>query len=706
MAAAEFSLKDLALNLNNSLGRPLGEFKQAATDNHKNLSKIVKDISGMFSAQRKDIAGLTEAVQESVDASNQAANKSDTTNALLQDSISIQSTIASEMKNMVAFTKNLNTLMYQISSGSNNSSIFGSILSKLGDIAVPIGKLALGVTAAGVAGAGGAMLYNQMSGEQSSGAGGQYDAAATASLIRKAGGTEEEAKLLGAIAQPESGGNPRAHNTNTATGDDSYGLWQINMLGKMGPERLKKFNLRSPEDLYDPQTNARVALQMYRERGNAEDWSAYKAGRHQKYLSAAAKGASGSTVSDATTPQSQTSTTTPSTSETPKDASKVSAPSPTETGKQESAHQENNKPVEGNSNAKQFLQSRESAGGGDSVGVNSGKLDDNFASKMAAAIQAAEKATGTKVRITEGYRDPHVQAQYYSDYIGKPITYDGKTYQPNPAKLGRLAAPPGRSNHQKGMAIDMADSPAREWIRAHASEFGLRHLGGKDMPHFEMAGASAISSTTSSSFSVGGEGATPSTGGGGETTAGAQTSMVPAALQPFFNKMKSAASYMEGFGGGEGMSMTQGVGGAIGAAAGGLMTGSLTGALGGAALGGLMGTSEFTEPFLKTPTPYIGEAPPPAAEIVPGTAESVAGDTLNRAQIENLAIDQQTREKMLELLSRKEKSDQETLERQHYDGAPGSWDYNNPNDIEWPDWASMIGGNHWEEMKKIKKNMW
>jgi predicted lipid-binding transport protein (Tim44 family) len=31
--------------------------------------------------------------------------------------------------------------------------------------------------------------------------------------------------------------------------------------------------------------------------------------------------------------------------------------------------------------------------------------------------------------------------------------------------------------------------------------------------------------------------------------------------------------------------------------------------------------------------------------------------------------------------------------------------YNMPGDIEWPDWASMLGGNHYEEMKNYKKNM-
>jgi soluble lytic murein transglycosylase-like protein len=97
-------------------------------------------------------------------------------------------------------------------------------------------------------------------------------------LIKAAGGTEQEGRTLAAISQAESKGNPNAHNPNTKTGDNSYGLWQINMLGRMGPDRLKHFHLKSNEDLYDPATNARVALQMSREKGGYSDWSTYNHG--------------------------------------------------------------------------------------------------------------------------------------------------------------------------------------------------------------------------------------------------------------------------------------------------------------------------------------------------------------------------------------------------------------------------------------------
>lgn len=124
---------------------------------------------------------------------------------------------------------------------------------------------------------------------QRNGAGGKFNAASAAALIRKVGGTPEEAAVLGAIAMAESRGNPNAHNPHFP--DNSYGLWQINMLGNMGPERLRRFGLKNNEDLYDPETNARVALAMHRAAKGYRDWSTYTSGAFRPYIEAARQGA-------------------------------------------------------------------------------------------------------------------------------------------------------------------------------------------------------------------------------------------------------------------------------------------------------------------------------------------------------------------------------------------------------------------------------
>lgn len=72
---------------------------------------------------------------------------------------------------------------------------------------------------------------------------------------------------------PEKGANPKAHNP--VPPDNSYGLWQINMIGNLGVERRKKYGLKSNEDLFDPATNARVAVAILRTQG-PDAWSTFK----------------------------------------------------------------------------------------------------------------------------------------------------------------------------------------------------------------------------------------------------------------------------------------------------------------------------------------------------------------------------------------------------------------------------------------------
>lgn len=136
-------------------------------------------------------------------------------------------------------------------------------------------------------------------GAQKSSAGGKYNAADVAAILKRNGATDEEATVLGAIAMVESSGNPGAHNDNPRTGDDSYGLWQINMLGGMGPERRAKYGLKSNEDLYDPDTNAQIAIAMHRAAGNYNDWSTYSDGSYKAYVDAARRGATATAKSGA-----------------------------------------------------------------------------------------------------------------------------------------------------------------------------------------------------------------------------------------------------------------------------------------------------------------------------------------------------------------------------------------------------------------------
>ena len=75
------------------------------------------------------------------------------------------------------------------------------------------------------------------------------------------------------IVDRESRGNPLDHNYNPKTGDNSYGLFQINMYGYLEAPRLATYGLKSNDELYDPVTNAQIAYYMS---DHGEDFSAWK----------------------------------------------------------------------------------------------------------------------------------------------------------------------------------------------------------------------------------------------------------------------------------------------------------------------------------------------------------------------------------------------------------------------------------------------
>lgn len=103
-------------------------------------------------------------------------------------------------------------------------------------------------------------------------------------LLRRAGFRGKGLKTAYAVMMAESGGNIRAFNGNRDSGDESYGLFQINMIDELGPDRRKRFKLASNDDLYDPAVNARIAFRMSRGGRDWSPWSAFKNGSYQQYM--------------------------------------------------------------------------------------------------------------------------------------------------------------------------------------------------------------------------------------------------------------------------------------------------------------------------------------------------------------------------------------------------------------------------------------
>jgi len=82
-------------------------------------------------------------------------------------------------------------------------------------------------------------------------------------------------RVAWAVVKKESNGRPLAFNGNTRTGDSSYGIFQINMIGGLGVDRREKYDLKTNRELFDPVINAEIAFHMTSE---GDNWSSWKVG--------------------------------------------------------------------------------------------------------------------------------------------------------------------------------------------------------------------------------------------------------------------------------------------------------------------------------------------------------------------------------------------------------------------------------------------
>ena len=129
-----------------------------------------------------------------------------------------------------------------------------------------------------------------------------------------------------------------------------------------------------------------------------------------------------------------------------------------------------------------------------SRGVKADRIDKiapEMRGRIAYVMQKAEEATGSRISVSSSYRDPHEQAQVRANSRGVPVTYNGVRYLPQPGPRGFMAAPPGRSRHQQGTALDFNRSPARDWLHSREGGQLLRSVGLEtlrgDAPHVQLS---------------------------------------------------------------------------------------------------------------------------------------------------------------------------------------------------------------------------
>jgi hypothetical protein len=103
-------------------------------------------------------------------------------------------------------------------------------------------------------------------------------------LLSAVGFEGKALKQAWAIAKSESNSRPMAYNGNRKTGDSSYGIFQINMLGELGIDRKEKFDLRSNILLFDPVINAEITYYMTKGGTDWSSWSSLNGARYKEFL--------------------------------------------------------------------------------------------------------------------------------------------------------------------------------------------------------------------------------------------------------------------------------------------------------------------------------------------------------------------------------------------------------------------------------------
>jgi hypothetical protein len=665
MAIEAEELSAITRGIRNAGMETAGEFRQAANASNANLSRIVKDISTTFKSQREDIADLHNVLEEMVSESQQTGNKIDSLNSLFRESLEIQNSMRTEISNV---TRNTRTLSGDIESLNRNimntssSGLLGSITNLSSDFAKQLATLGIGAAVAGggmaalsTAGGGGAI---------GPGVGESGSSSEAMSFFQSKGWSKEQAAGIVGNLQVESGKSLRTN----AVGDNgqAYGIaqWHPDRQAKfqqvMGiPIRQSNFKQQLEFVQWELMNTEKRAGQMLKsastaiEAARAIDYG-YERSTHQhlgqRMANAAALAKSSpqdnkttSTPSGGTTP---TSTPTATPVSTPEVIPSANDPRTERIGK-EGGHG----PISG--------VAHEGHGHGEQVGASLPAGD------VVALGHALEKMG---MRISE-----HPQFGGVKPVHKGKAHYEGRAIDINFGEGNVEARDP-----VMGAKFDqLAEQLTRLGYKVYWRESGpYAAAGHNNHLHAEIpkGGAPSVPDT----YQVAGtpeqralQGATPAVG----TT----TSMAPPAASPMAAAEPVAQAPIS-----SGISAPP-----AGANMMGQMMGMMPGMMGGG-IGGIVGmllpmiTSAIQSELVSTPS-----------------MPALNAQMLNQAAVTSQATEQTIQEAQGSFFNPQVNVEPNRMTATNQSGFA----YNMPGDIEWPDWASMLGGNHYEEMKNYKKNM-
>jgi len=703
-------LNEISRSIKGAMGESAGQFRQAAAAGYEQISKIVKDISKTFAAQRKDIVELGNTIEDSVHASEQVSSKLDQQTSVFQELLSLQTTMQSDMRNVASNIKILNNSVNSLDTNMSNALIgsgTGSVIGALKDLPSSMKAIGLIGGAAVAATAAGAVMSSGGGGALGPGVGESGSSSEAMSFFQSKGWSKEQSAGIVGNLQVESG---KSLKTNAVgDGGQAYGIaqWHPDRQAKfqqvMGvPIRQSNFKQQLEFVQWELMNTEKRAGEMLKgassaiEAARAVDYG-YERSTHQHL---------GQRMSNAAALAKSSASDTASMSTTTADATPTSAPSPTADATPQPTT---------SANMSLYSSSAMDAGGmaGHGHGPISGSMEHGGEHK------AEGKLSGVQPGILQKFEQIQSQA-------GTPLTVTSGFRDPkHNAEVGGAK----NSAHMRGNAIDVSFGggipQALKLIEA-ASKAGIGGIGvysdsnlhfdtetrrawGKGY-HFEgIAQNTPWASKAIEAHLSGQWGKYDPSAAGGDVAQRLGGGESPVQGPPMPGMDSSGGS-----GGGESTATpTQQPNIAqtmMGPQAAGIDMGSIAGMIGGMLPGGIGGIVGTMLPLL---TSALGSLEMPSLQESPNaglgdmiqslSSLSSSGQTMNQAAIQKQA-------------------QQETIQEQNYQQAQGatngggeisasnngmafggdSYAYNLPWDTGWPDWLQQLGGNHYKEMSSIK----
>lgn len=728
-------LKQLSRDINSTLGTHLGEFRKAATDGNKNVGSIAKDISKMFASQKRDMGNFHETLEETNQTSQRTATKIDNTNSILQESVALQNNILAELKGMNNSFKMLNNNIQNM----NPNSIFDTIFNNS-----PLGKVLTGLETAlgiGVLGMGANMAYNNVKDAEKKNAetiaslGGNSNQVGNTNFTAEENSAKQSAeKYLGRqignnewkelvnATHAEAGQKNqtevamvmatmlnRARDKNKSVSDilrEKSQFQSVTGTSANGNAPSSNFTQgpgeKRAEQIYGAATNILNQVSKQQKNFTAASSAAYGAGTNIGYrdkMISSGGSVVGASVFNTAAPTMSTQQTVASDNN---QSSQQDA-----TPQQGSMSGGGHGIISGAMGKGEEKEQKDNGSGLTSLKTNSGKsyqVASQYADRFKGFVDELE-SSGYKINSIGGYADRNIAGTNTKSWHSKgmaidinpdanPVTYRG---QPGagktnlPQNVGEMAAKYGLGwggnwkNKLDTMHFSFGPNEGGDGD-------GSTNIGNKEKDKLQTGGSpkSGGSDATPESKAP----ATPSMSGTVSQDQPPAPQAPEAEQHGNADQQKSFVQGLAGMGGmGGGMGMPSGMMGMMGGMGG--MGGGMGGMLGmlGPLLGGLGG---------------MGGGMGGMAKLMSGGDQQASMNTaqLNASEVEKQLEESRTKEALVNHFRNQDKQSDERSVVQGNSAQLTVNDYNGPEDIGWPDWAKMLGGNHYEELKKIKLNMW